>query len=75
MTVHTDEDLRRLARLARREFSLALMSDTKWRKLLAAVDEAGLGPADHGEVDRRVGPPIFVPPPLIDCDRPMNSEQ
>ena len=44
MTVHTREDLQRLARRARREFSHALMSDTKWRKVLTAVDQAGLAP-------------------------------
>jgi hypothetical protein len=44
MTVHAREDLDRSARFARREFSHALMSDTKWRKLFAAVDEAGVRP-------------------------------
>jgi hypothetical protein len=44
MSVHTRHDLARLGRLARARYSHALMSDTKWRKLLAAVDEAGLQP-------------------------------
>jgi hypothetical protein len=30
-------------RLARVRFSAAFMSDTKWRKALSAIDEAGLG--------------------------------
>ncbi len=42
MTIHKREELDRIGRLARREFSQALMSDTKWRKLFEAVGEAGL---------------------------------
>ena len=44
MSVHTRHDLERLGRFARARFSHALMSDTKWRKLFVAVDEAGLKP-------------------------------
>ncbi|MBX9665401.1 DUF6678 family protein [Novosphingobium sp.] len=44
MTVHSRQDLERLGRLARARYSHALMSDTKWRKLFSAVDEAGLSP-------------------------------
>lgn len=44
MTVHTRHDLERIARVARARFSHALMSDTKWRKIFAAVNEAGLSP-------------------------------
>jgi hypothetical protein len=44
MTVHTRQELDRIGRLVRREFSHALMSDTKWRKLFTAVDDAGLRP-------------------------------
>lgn len=33
MSVHTQDELERIARFAKREFSCALMSDTKWRKL------------------------------------------
>lgn len=44
MTLHTREELERLGRLARSEFPHALMSDSKWRKLFAAVDRAGLAP-------------------------------
>lgn len=39
MTVH---DPAKVSRLARERFSSALMSDTKWRKLLGAVAAAGL---------------------------------
>jgi hypothetical protein len=44
MTLHTRAEIERLGRLARREFPQALMSDSKWRKLFAAVDQAGLAP-------------------------------
>jgi len=44
MTLHTREQLKGLGRLARREFPQALMSDSKWRKLFATVDRAGLAP-------------------------------
>jgi hypothetical protein len=36
MSIHAKEKLRNLSRLARREFSVALMSDTKWRKVFKA---------------------------------------
>lgn len=36
MSVHTREELRHISRLAKREFSVALMSDTKWRKVFTA---------------------------------------
>lgn len=39
MTVH---DPTKIGRLARERFSIALMSDTKWRKLFAAIEQAGL---------------------------------
>jgi hypothetical protein len=42
MTVRTRAQLDSIARQARREFSYAAMSDTKWRKLLAAIGEADL---------------------------------
>lgn len=45
MTEHNRETLRRLGARARRDFSGAHMSDTKWRKLLCALDEAGFGRA------------------------------
>jgi hypothetical protein len=38
VTVYTKAELERLNRAARREFSHALMSDTKWRKLLAVLE-------------------------------------
>ncbi|MGQ3210635.1 DUF6678 family protein [Shinella sp.] len=40
MSVHTREELERISRLARREFSCALMSDTKWRKLFLGLSKA-----------------------------------
>ncbi len=45
MTEHSRETLRRLGARARRDFSHAHMSDSKWRKLLCALDEAGFGRA------------------------------
>ena len=42
MSVHSREELARLGRVARREFSRALMSDTKWRKLFAILADRGL---------------------------------
>jgi hypothetical protein len=39
MTVHKREELLRISRLAKREFSAALMSDTKWRKVFRAWAE------------------------------------
>ncbi len=44
MTIHMREELERIGRQARRDFSQALMSDAKWRKLFAAIDDAGLAP-------------------------------
>ena len=41
MTERGRETLRRIGARARRGFSHAHMSDTKWRKLLCALDEAG----------------------------------
>lgn len=38
MSVHGREDLERLSRFTRRKFGRALMSDTKWHKLFAAVE-------------------------------------
>jgi hypothetical protein len=43
VSVHTNAELERLNRAARREFSHALMSDTKWRKLFAILAEGELG--------------------------------
>lgn len=40
MTTHGRADLDRLSALARRLFSHALMSDTKWRRLFTVLDEA-----------------------------------
>jgi hypothetical protein len=40
MSVHTREELERISRFARREFSCALMSDTKWRKLFLGLSKA-----------------------------------
>lgn len=37
MSIQTRDDLERLTHLAKREFSSALMSDTKWRKLFLAL--------------------------------------
>lgn len=37
MTIHTRQELEKLSRVARREYSRALMSDTKWRKLFGAL--------------------------------------
>ncbi len=37
MSVHTRQDLERLSRFTRQQFSHALMSDTKWRKLFTAI--------------------------------------
>lgn len=42
MTVHTQADLDRLSAIARKKFSHAYMSDTKWRKVFAALDHAGI---------------------------------
>lgn len=36
-------ELDRIGRFVRENFSTALMSDTKWRKLFTALDEAGIG--------------------------------
>ena len=43
MATHGPEELRRDGRLARRQTRASLMSDTKWRKLFAALDAPGLG--------------------------------
>ncbi len=43
MTVHTREELERSSRIARRAFSHAFMSDTKWRKLFAVLEDRELG--------------------------------
>ncbi|GJD64005.1 DUF6678 family protein [Methylobacterium frigidaeris] len=40
MSIHKNADLRRLAARARRDFSVARMADTKWRKLFGALREA-----------------------------------
>lgn len=40
MTVH---DATKMGKLARERFSVALMSDTKWRKLFGAVEQLGSG--------------------------------
>lgn len=68
MTVH---DPSKIGRLARRQFSSALMSDTKWRKLFAAV-----GLPEHG-VKRMLAKFIDVDepreiafPPSLDCPLP-----
>lgn len=45
MTEHGRQTLRRLGTQTRRDVSHAHMSDTKWRKLLSALDEAGFGRA------------------------------
>lgn len=42
MTVHTRRELELLAALARRNFSRAHMSDTKWRKLFAILLDMNL---------------------------------
>lgn len=78
MTTHTRHDLERLSRFSRREFSHAFMSDTKWRKLLAGVDEAGLRPdriivkfVDRSGTTAISWPGVatqFPPRPWIDCD-------
>ncbi len=41
MSIHARQDLDRLSRFTRDRFSHALMSDTKWRKLFAAVNGSG----------------------------------
>lgn len=76
MSVHTRHDLERIGRLARARFSHALMSDTKWRKLFVAVDDAGLRPQRVAikfiEVDKvyLIGWPgnetMYAPRPWID---------
>lgn len=43
MSIHTRADLLGLGALVRRTFSTAQMSDTKWRKLFAALREAAPG--------------------------------
>ncbi|MGE7417048.1 DUF6678 family protein [Methylobacterium tarhaniae] len=43
MSIHTNADLRRVAARVRRDFSVAHMSDTKWRKLFGALREAAHG--------------------------------
>lgn len=45
MTEHGRDALRRLGARARRDFAHAHMSDTKWRRLLCALDAAGFGRA------------------------------
>lgn len=45
MSVHTRQDLERLSRFTRQRFSHSLMSDTKWRKLFAAVYESNWHPS------------------------------
>jgi hypothetical protein len=42
VTARARTGLDRLAALARRRFSHALMSDTKWRRLFIALEEAGV---------------------------------
>jgi len=42
MSVHDRKELERESRLVRRETRASLMSDTKWRKLLHALEENGL---------------------------------
>ncbi|MBV9883266.1 MAG: hypothetical protein JO276_09685 [Sphingomonadaceae bacterium] len=65
MTVH---DPRKIGRLAREHFSSALMSDTKWRKLLTAIATAGL-PLNHATVKfiDVVEPRVLRFPPSLDC--------
>lgn len=43
MGTQPQTDLHRLSARARREYSHAHMSDTKWRKLFAALRESGIG--------------------------------
>lgn len=45
MSVHTRQDLERVSRFSRRRFSHALMSDTKWQKLFAAVNDSDWHPS------------------------------
>ncbi|WP_365877452.1 DUF6678 family protein [Bosea sp. (in: a-proteobacteria)] len=59
MTTHTRADLDRLSSLARREFSHAHMSDTKWRKLFTAMDEAGV------DLEQMIVKFIDVPEPKV----------
>ena len=42
MPIHGPEELEREGRLVRRKTRASLMSDTKWRKLFAALDVSGL---------------------------------
>ncbi|WP_412103431.1 DUF6678 family protein [Sphingomonas sp. R647] len=60
MSVHTRQDLERLSRFTRQRFSHALMSDIKWRKLFAAVNDSDWQPSlvvikfvDANEPERR----------------------
>ncbi|WP_377840856.1 DUF6678 family protein [Bosea sp. UC22_33] len=59
MATHSRADLDRLSSLARREFSHAHMSDTKWRKLFSAMDDAGVG------LDQMIVKFIDVPEPKV----------
>lgn len=43
VTVHPRHELEHLSRVARGAFSHAFMSDTKWRKLFAVLEEDALG--------------------------------
>ena len=65
MTVHNPN---KISQLARQRFSSALMSDTKWRKLLSVVEGADLGlrqmVAKFIDVDE---PSVMAFPPSLDC--------
>ena len=43
MVANLKDELDRTKRYVRKHFSSALMSDTKWRKLFAALDESDIG--------------------------------
>ncbi|WP_420469828.1 DUF6678 family protein [Brevundimonas sp. FT23042] len=74
MSVHDRKELERESRIVRRETRASLMSDTKWRKLLLALDENGLSdlwyvfrfvddPTEHVRTLRNA---LWPPRPWID---------
>ena len=61
MTVH---DATKMGKLARERFSVALMSDTKWRKLFSAVEQLGSGHMIVKFIDLKEPRQMRFPPSL-----------
>ena len=76
MATHGPEELAREQHLVRRHTRASLMSDTKWRKLFAAIDTSGLAllglwkfVGRDGAVPGGVSGGLQVPWPWIDTSR------